>query len=235
MNPHLMPQKESDIRGIAGIDEAGRGPMIGPLVVCGVLIDQKDLPRLKALKLRDSKTLSPRRRRDFNTRIREIARKVEIKSVSAAEIDALRTSGYTLNEIEVLAFASIAKELRPQEVFMDAADVNAQRFGEFVKSKSGLESEGTKFISEHKADAKYPIVSAAGILAKVERDSQVEELHQEYGDFGSGYPSDPKSVGFVKGLLLEGIELPKFIRQTWESVKRMREEVQTEQLDLDSF
>ncbi|MHA2058531.1 MAG: ribonuclease HII, partial [Candidatus Thorarchaeota archaeon] len=144
--------------GTAGIDEAGRGPMVGPMVICGVLIDSEKLPELVQIGARDSKTLSHSRRLKLKDKIEQVTSKIVIRSVSAAEIDRLRKRT-TLNEIEVTEFASIAKSLKPQELYLDAADVKADRFGEKIGNLSGLASKGAVIISEHKADSKYPIVS----------------------------------------------------------------------------
>ncbi|MHA2199689.1 MAG: ribonuclease HII [Candidatus Thorarchaeota archaeon] len=224
--------RKNRLHGIAGVDEAGRGPMIGPLVICGVLVNSERIPELERLGAKDSKTLSPSRRRSLNQRIRSIATQIEIRSVSAAAIDRLRKRT-TLNEIEVTEFAAVVKSLKPQEAYLDAADVNAERFGNKIGELSGLARLGAVIVSEHKADSKYPIVSAASILAKVERDRIIDEMHQEYGDFGSGYPSDPKTIRFVRGLYEDGLALPSIVRKSWDSVRKIRES--TEQSTLDSF
>lgn len=228
-----MSLKMSGLHGIGGLDEAGRGPMIGPLVVCGLLIEPDELHRLENIGLKDSKVLSAKRRMELCEPIRELAVQVKFESLSARDIDESRKRGTNLNDMEVEAFSKIVRLLRPAEVFLDAADVKAERFGERVSKLSGLATEGIKVISEHKADAKYPIVSAASILAKVERDTRIEEFHQRYGDFGSGYPSDPKTVEFVRGMILDGKKLPPIVRQSWESVRRIYAEL--EQSDLTSF
>jgi ribonuclease HII len=224
---------KTKVFGIAGVDEAGRGPMIGPLVVCGILVDPLDMRNLEALGLKDSKILSSNRREQLELRIKGISSRVELERITASEIDASRRRGITMNEIEVDAFANVIRSLRPLEVFVDAADVNADRFGAAIAERSGLALEATRFVSEHKADAKYPIVSAASIVAKVERDRRIKELHGEYGDFGSGYPNDPKSIDFVRGLVLEGQEMPDIVRRSWESIKRIRSEL--EQTDLSRY
>lgn len=229
-----MSQDRREVRGVAGIDEAGRGPMFGPMVICGVLFREENMAEVESLCLKDSKVLSPKRRENLDKAIRGLAWRIQLDIVTAAEIDSLRESGYTMNEIETLKFASIVMELRPKTVFMDAADVNAKRFGRLVAQRSGLERLGTTFISEHKADAKYPVVSAAAIVAKVERDSHIARLREQYGDIGSGYPSDPKSIAFVKRLLLEG-ELPRFVRRTWASIDRLRMQVSKGQTRIDDF
>jgi ribonuclease HII len=218
--------------GIAGVDEAGRGPMIGPLVICGILMDPEKIPELEKKGARDSKTLSPSRRLTLNREIRKVATRVEIRVVSAAEIDK-RRKRTTLNEIEITEFVSVIKSLKPKKVYLDAADVNAERFGNKIGDLSGIASLGAIIVSEHKADSKFPIVSAASILAKVERDRIIEEMHRKYGNFGSGYPSDPKTIDFVRDLIEKGLALPPIIRQSWDSVKKIRESV--EQATLDSF
>lgn len=224
--------RKNRLYGIAGVDEAGRGPMIGPMVICGVLLNPDEILRLEKIGAKDSKTLSPSRRLSLSKKIEKLAVKIEIRSVSAADIDRLRKRT-TLNEIEVAEFVSVVKALNPQEVYLDAADVKAERFGIKIGELSGLAAKGAVIVSEHKADSKYPIVSAASILAKVERDRIIDEMHLEYGDFGSGYPSDPKTIGFVRDLIMIGQKLPPIIRKSWDSIRKIRES--TEQSTLDSF
>ena len=227
-----MSPSDSKLRGIAGIDEAGRGPLIGPLVVCGALFEQETLCDLNGLRVKDSKMLTPRRRTQLLEPITKLASKIELRSISASKIDRLREQKVNLNEIEVRAFVSIAQSLKPSLLYLDAADVKAQRFGIAVSERSGLSKLGCKVVSEHKADSKYPVVSAASIIAKVERDKSIKRFHEKFGDFGSGYPSDPKTIKFVRGILSESGELPSIVRHSWESVNRIRAELRTEQLKL---
>jgi ribonuclease HII len=228
-----MTSKKIALHGIAGIDEAGRGPMIGPLVVCGVLLENEMIKKLQEFGVKDSKVLPPKRREHLASEIRKLANKIEIQSVSAQQIDQFRKRGITLNEIEIDVFSLIVKKLRPEAVYLDAADVNAKRFGDNIGERSGLLKEGCKFVSEHKADAKYTIVAAASIVAKVSRDQIIKSYHEIYGDFGSGYPSDPKTVEFVRNLVMERKELPDIVRKSWESVSVILLEAATEQMRLD--
>ena len=229
-----MTRKRTRLYGICGIDEAGRGPMIGPMVICGVLIDPESIHEIEKLGVRDSKTLSPSRRLSLSKKIKTKVVATSYRSISALEIDKRRKHA-TLNEIEVDEFASVLKELKPETVYMDAADVRADRFGRKVGERSGLKDGGTEIISEHKADSKYPVVSAASILAKVERDRMISEYHGKYGDFGSGYPSDPKTVDFVRNLVKTHRKLPPIVRMSWDSVRRILDEESNEQSTLDSF
>ncbi|MHA1905934.1 MAG: ribonuclease HII [Candidatus Thorarchaeota archaeon] len=227
-----MSPKSSPWR-IAGIDEAGRGPMFGPMVVCGVLVDEESLEFLKKSGVKDSKALSAKRREDYAKIIRKVASKIVVEKVSAIQIDTSRRRGTNLNETEVNVFAIIAKKLNPTELYMDAADVNAKRFGEKIRKKSGLLPKKCKIVSEHKADSKYVVVSAASIIAKTERDDVINKLHGKYGDFGSGYPTDPKSKTFLKDLIRNDEELPFFVRRSWESVSRALKEGKSVQSKLD--
>ncbi|MHA2379763.1 MAG: ribonuclease HII [Candidatus Thorarchaeota archaeon] len=228
-----VDSRDRTLQGTAGVDEAGRGPMIGPLVVCGVLLDDEAIPSLTRLNVRDSKVLTPKRRNELAASVRRIAKKVEIRLVTAAEIDRLRRRGISLNEIEIGQFISVLKKLRPKAAYLDAADVKADRFGDVIGERSGLLARGCRIVSEHKADSRYPIVSAASIVAKEERERVIAELHQVYGDFGSGYPNDPKSVKYVQNLVEQGTSLPPIIRRSWESVRRVLDEAESIQSRLD--
>lgn len=224
----------TNLRGIAGIDEAGRGPMIGPMVICGILVDSDRVHELVEIGAKDSKALTHKRRVILKTKIEKIASKIEIRTVSAADIDRLRKRT-TLNEIEVTEFALIAKALNPKEIYLDAADVKPERFGSKIGELSGIAEKGARIVSEHKADAKYPIVSAASIIAKVERDHAIERFHQKYGDFGSGYPNDPKTIKFLRNLVRAGEKLPSIVRKSWESVRKIVDDESTNQTKLDLF
>jgi ribonuclease HII len=206
--------------------------MIGPLVVCGVLVQPESIIELQRIGVRDSKTLTPKRRVELAGQIQRIVDRISIRRVSAAEIDSLRASGVTLNEIEIKAFASILRSLRPSQAFIDAADINAKRFGTMVGERSGLLSSGCKIVSEHFADSTYPVVSAASIVAKVDRDSRIMELQKEFGAFGSGYPSDPQTVQFVRSLVASKKPLPAIVRKSWKSVERILLESKDEQMRL---
>jgi len=147
---------------IAGIDEAGRGPLLGPLVVAGILIDA-DKP-LKKIKVRDSKQLTPKRREELATQIESLATRIEYVIIPATDIDRLRQTK-TLNEIEVDAFSTIVDRLQPDTCYVDAADVIEDRFGTDISQR--LTTCQPTIISKHKGDTLFPVCSAASILAKV--------------------------------------------------------------------
>ncbi len=200
---------------VCGVDEAGRGPVIGPLVVAGVCGDED---KISSLGVRDSKKLSPRRREYLAERIREVAEKVVIVVLEPEEIDRMREE-MTLNEIEVELFARVISQLNGDVVYVDAADVDEERFAREISSRVGRE---VKIVSKHKADSLYPIVSAASIVAKVERDRRVEEISREIGDFGSGYPADERTREFLERYYREHGEMPPHTRHSWKSVKRIK-------------
>ena len=199
---------------ICGVDEAGRGPVIGPMVVAGVCADEKEI---EALGVKDSKKLTPKRREYLAERIKEVATQIIIRVVEPEEIDKMREN-MTLNEIEVEIFADIISKLEGEIIYVDAADVDEERFAQDIEEKIG---RGVKIVSKHKADALYPIVSAASIIAKVERDRIIREISEEIGDFGSGYPADERTKRFLEDYYREHGELPPHTRRSWKSAKRL--------------
>ncbi len=204
---------------IAGLDEAGKGPVIGPMVVAGAAFKEEHIPELDELGLRDSKLHTPRQRELLAKKIRGIASCHELV-LSAAEIDA-RRERQTLNEIAVDMFADVLDVLKPDSAFVDAPDVNPQRF---VRNLDANVSVKINITSEHGADAKYPVVSAASIIAKVRRDAEIEKIKRDIGyDFGSGYPSDAKTVDFLRLMLKKG-KLPDYVRHSWKTVMKLRKE-----------
>jgi ribonuclease HII len=195
---------------IAGIDEAGKGCVIGPLVIAGVACDCEDY--LRSIGVRDSKKLSKKRREELAEKIREVA-KVEVLKISAEDLNKLMEKK-TLNEILRDGYEEIIKRLKPSVAFIDSPDVNPERLAGYLRSSTGIE-----IVAAHKADEKYPIVSSASIIAKVERDWEIEKLKQKFGDFGSGYASDPKTIAFLKNLK----EWPFFVRIKWKTLKKINQ------------
>lgn len=194
---------------ICGIDEAGKGPVLGPMVAAGVLVlDDEDL---SSLGIKDSKQLSAKKREIIFEEICA-SYKTAVVVKSPAEIDAREC---TMNQFTVLLHAEVLRTLSPDKVYLDACDVNAERFGVNVLSVSGIDAE---VVSEHKADARYAVVGAASIVAKVTRDRIIDELRLEFGEIGSGYPSDAKTVEFLKEYIREHGVPPACARKSWQTV-----------------
>jgi ribonuclease HII len=198
---------------ICGVDEAGRGPVIGPMVVAAVLVE--DDGRLRALKVRDSKQLTPGRRERLAAEIRTVA-KVEVRVIEASALDDMMGQE-NLNQIEVRAFAEVIAALRAEEVFADACDVDPRRFS---RSITALLPYKPRITCEHKADERYPVVSAASIIAKTVRDRRVREIAEELGEpIGSGYAHDQVSIAFLEKWIREKGDVPPHTRRTWETAR----------------
>lgn len=194
---------------ILGIDEAGRGSAIGSMIIAGVLYDEEVEDNLRAIGVRDSKKLSPPKRRNLEVRIKECVIKHWIIEVTVSSID--RSN---LNKLEFEAFASIIRDADAEKVYIDAPVQNIYRDNFVARIRDSIGKE-THIIAENNADATYTCVGAASILAKVERDRLIEGLHKIYGDFGSGYPGDEKTRVFIS----EWHRFPEIIRKRWEPVK----------------
>ncbi|MDD2891292.1 MAG: ribonuclease HII [bacterium] len=194
------------MKKILGIDEAGRGPVIGPLVVCGVLCDETKLKELKKLGVKDSKMLTPSQRNAFVPLIKELAIAYETIQILP---DAIEQTNLTILEMD--ASVELINKFCPDKVIIDTP-VSPSAIPDYSnKIRRLLTIPEPELIIIPKADQKYPIVSAASILAKVTRDNEIEELHKKYGDFGSGYPHDPKTHEFIKNWN----KCPEIVRKNW--------------------
>ncbi|KYK30604.1 MAG: hypothetical protein AYK23_01015 [Candidatus Proteinoplasmatales archaeon SG8-5] len=211
--------------GICGVDEAGRGPVIGPMVVVGLMVDDDKV--LRDLGVKDSKKLTPARREQLAIEVREVTRH-EMVIASAEDIDTLRQR-FTMNVIESKMFATVIERLGAKVAYVDAADTNENEFKNLIT----CELKNTiRIISKHGADALYPVVSAASIIAKTKRDALVDEIRTELGaDIGSGYPSDQKTIDFLKQWYTEHGEMPPHTRRSWKTVDRIISELSISSLD----
>jgi len=204
---------------IAGLEEAGRGPILGPMVLCGVLFDERKLSELKAAGVKDSKLLSPGRRETLAKFISQRATRCEVIELSPAEIDELRLARkINLNEMEAMNFARIIDALKPRAAYVDSVDPNPamfkRRIQRYIKTRPEL-------VVENFAERKYIVVAAASIIAKVRRDQRVAELCRRYGYFGSGYSSDPRTITFLERWVKKYGGLPEFARRSWETARRI--------------
>jgi ribonuclease HII len=207
---------------ILGIDEAGRGCVVGPMVVCGVLLDEKLIPKLKAEGVKDSKALSPLRRTDLARKIAQIAEGVFIEEIPPSEIQERN-----LNLLEIWRMARIISRAKPHRVYLDAplaSDRGIKAFSDHIKRC--LRGSCPTIVAENHADATYTIVGAASIVAKVRRDEIIESLKQQFGDFGSGYPSDARTRQFLRNCYAKSARFPECVRQRWKTVRLIAQPVQ---------
>jgi len=202
---------------IAGIDEAGRGPVVGPMVIAIASIEKKSEDSLIELGVKDSKLLSPRQRNIFAPKIRKMVKEFSFAMISPKEIDDLRDRK-SLNEIEAMRIGELLNGLKtkPDKAYVDSPDVLAKNFAKRIHNYLDFECH---IVSEHKADLNYPIVSAASILAKTVRDKEIKKLEKVHGKIGSGYSHDPDTIDFLNKWLNEKNSLPEFSRKSWETSK----------------
>jgi len=204
-------------RWIVGLDEAGRGSLVGPLLVGAFAIRETDGERLPSLGVRDSKQLTPARRREVYERISSVG---VCRSIALAPhtIDRYVARG-GLNELELLTFARLVRALRPATAYADACDPDAARFG---RRLAALVGDGVEVVARHRADEEIAVVGAASIVAKVRRDRALGQLRVRLGDgLGSGYPSDRRTREFVERCLRSGGEPPQWLRRSWAPVQRV--------------
>jgi len=203
---------------LLGIDEAGKGPVIGPLVIAGVLISEENEEKLKKLGIKDSKELSPEKRKKFFEEIKNLSEDFVVLKISAGELNR-EMDTKSLNEIEIGRIAQIINSfwMKRPKVYIDALEANTKKFKEKILSR--LKDKKIEIIAENNADKTYPVVSAASIIAKVTRDSEIKKLHKKYGFFGSGYPSDERTIEFLEKLDREVYN--KIVRLKWETSKNI--------------
>ena len=220
---------------IIGLDEAGRGPLLGPLTLGAAVVPEVDLQNLINIGVKDSKKLSEKKRNEILKSLEEYEEKYGwllcTSSIEPEEIDYGMQNG-TLNEVEINGFADLITDIKNRlsrkdiaddatvQIQVDAADVKEERFGRDITARLvGGPWKGWSIISKHKADEKFPAVAAASIIAKVTRDMRIKKLCLEVGiDLGSGYPSDSKTKEALDLLVMD--QKPHVcLRWGWKSVQ----------------
>lgn len=198
---------------VCGVDDAGRGSVLGPLVIAGISIERSKIKHLVEIGVKDSKQLSPKSRENLYDKILSLVDGHYVAKIPPSTIDK-SVSKNLLNQLEANYMAKVIKKLGASSSYVDSCDVNPKRFGMNI---SNLAKTG-KIISSHHADRKYPVVSAASIIAKVNRDRAIEKLRKNH-DLGSGYPSDSKTMNFIKEWISKNGDVPVFVRKSWKPVK----------------
>ena len=205
---------------VAGVDEAGRGCAIGPLVIAGALFEEETLAKLREIGVKDSKKLTAKKREKLVEEIKELAIDYKVFELQPWAIDhvVLRSVPLRrLNYLETMIMARLIRELHPDEAHVDPTDVDHHRCAEQIQSVIKYK---LTIKCEPKADAIYPSTGAASIIAKVTRDQRIKKLREKHGDFNSGYASDKVTQNFIADYLKENKECPDFIRASWSTVQR---------------
>ena len=204
-------------RLIAGIDEAGRGAVLGPLVVAGALFkDDKDVFEvLSVAGVRDSKLLTPDRRRELARLVSRLAVSRAIFRIIPAKLD-----NESLNQLEINYTARLINRLEPHSVYLDvpASGKGIKRYCDRVQ---GLcVNSSVQIVGGNKFDTNNIIVAAASILAKEAREKAIRALHKKYGDFGSGYPSDTRTQEWLRTWQKKNSEWPAIVRRKWSTLTK---------------
>ena len=195
--------------------------MIGPLVIAGVMLDEKKIEQLKSLGVKDSKMLLASQRTRLSKEIPAVVDDYHVVELEAPELDRIVNRApkfQRLNLLEAKAMGRVIEKLRPEVAIVDSSDTRPERFKNNILD---CLSFSPKIISEHKADVNYPVVSAASILAKVRRDERITEIKQQYGETGSGYAHDPVTVKFLRDYYIHQGEFPPIVRRSWKTLRNI--------------
>lgn len=202
---------------IVGIDEAGRGPLIGDMFVAGVALDNSVCDKLIANGVRDSKLLTPNSRHRLLNAVINASHFIYVRRYQPEVIDSSNINSLFIEAVKSCIRTMLKLGVKPSAIYIDSPSCR----GRLIKSVKPLIGDGVELIVEFNADRKYVAVAAASIIAKVLRDSHIHYLRTIYGDFGSGYPSDPKTVKWIEGLIVNGSQLPPIVRRSWKTIKRL--------------
>ena len=215
-------QKSFEIRNnnivqklLLGIDEAGRGCVIGPLVLAGFLIEDRDeiIERLNDMGVNDSKLLIPRRRDELCREIMQVSQTFRIIKIRPQELNSA-----SINSLEIKYSSRIIDFLKPHTVYLDvpARGVGIRSYCDKVRNSCLRPS--IEIIGGNKMDSKNVLVAAASILAKTEREKTIGRLKKKYGDFGSGYTSDAKTIMWLKKWYKDNGSWPSIVRIKWKTL-----------------
>ena len=203
---------------VLGIDEAGKGPVIGSLFMAGILFNERDLPKLKNLGVKNSKLLIHKKRLELEKGILKLSKKHKIIEITPKEIDsAVNSENSNLNWLEAEKVSEIINSLKPDKAIIDCPSPNLKAYENYILER--LKNKKIKLIVEHKADFFHSVVSASSIIAKIHREKNVEKIEKLVGEsIGSGYPSNPVCQNFIKRNYKK---YPEIFRKSWATYKNI--------------
>jgi len=204
---------------VLGIDEAGRGCVLGSLVIGAYLVEDVDDETLRIAGAADSKKLSKKRRLAARERLSLLGR-ADVRQVTAKQID----SG-NLNVLEEEVIADLVRSWRPDRVIIDALG-HPSAIPAVIRRLQSMVGDDLcpTWCMEPKADGTYPTVGAASIFAKTTRDALLDAQREIYGDFGSGYPSDPKTRSWIQNWARTGRPWPPMVRTRWQTIENLSQQ-----------
>jgi ribonuclease HII len=206
---------------VGGVDEAGRGSIIGPLVVAGISIRESKIAQLREMGVKDSKMLTPKARARLFGKIIDVADFVCVRKIDPAEVDgSVLLKG--LNRLEAKVMAAVINKISADEVYVDCCDINPERYKDYIESHLSCKP---KLHSMHHADSINVVVSAASIIAKITRDQEIQQIRSEHRNVGSGYPSDEKTMRFIRRWVAKNGDAPEFARKSWKPLRLMLDQV----------
>jgi ribonuclease HII len=213
---------------ILGVDEAGRGPIVGPMVIVGALFKKSDEVKLKKIGVKDSKLLTPKKREELFPTIKGIAKDYKVIEVSPAEIDQRFSVNINLNKLEAVKYAELINDLKPDIAIIDCPSPNTKSFAEYL---SQFIEHKCELVCENYADKNYLEVGAASIIAKVVRDSRIAEIQKAVGmPIGVGYTHDKVTLGFVEKALKNKEWLNKYVRKSWLTFQNIKDKKEQKKL-----
>ena len=216
----MLPINNSGVL-IGGVDEAGRGSIIGPLIVAGISLKESVVSKLRKMGVKDSKMLTPQTRAILFSQIIHLVDSLCIYKIDCSEVD---DSVFLnrLNKLEAEAMALVINNIQADRVYIDSCDINPKRYRDCIECL--LTPYKPKLYSMHRADSLNIVVSAASIIAKVVRDKEIQEIRKIHHNIGSGYPSDEKTMHFITSWVARYKCAPQFARKSWKPLKIMLKE-----------
>ncbi len=197
---------------ILGLDEAGRGCVLGPLVVGAFCVTRDKVASVAEAGATDSKRLSAKKRESLIAPLGALGQ-ARLLEITPAQID-----DGNLNTLETQAFVDHILHFRPDRVVIDAP-VHPKGIPNFTAQLLAALDYVPELVIENKADLNFPSCGAASIFAKVRRDAHITPLNA-----GSGYPSDPVTRKWLLGFIQRKEPFPDSVRTRWGTIAKLQQQ-----------
>jgi ribonuclease HII len=220
---------ERSKRIVVGADEAGRGLIIGPMVIGACAVDDSVKQKFEIIGIQDSKNYSSHNKiRAHAELIKKESLAWSIKTLSAEVLTNYNKNGMSMDEAEAYAFFRAIEDIAKK--VPEIAEYQVDNFQAVGKLRSLLKenksTENVKLIVTPRAEKEFIAVGAGSVLARNASLEELREIRAKYGDFGSGSTNDKKTINWLKQYYKKNHSWPKkIVRVYWKTIDRLEKEI----------
>ncbi|NHJ46824.1 MAG: ribonuclease HII [Asgard group archaeon] len=216
-------------RIVVGADEAGRGLIIGPMVIGACAINDEILQKFTSIGIKDSKKYSSHQKLMTHANlVKKESLAWSVKILHADVLTNFNKNGMTMDEAEAYTFYRALEEIIKKVPKIDEYQVDnfqaKKKLKSLITDNPKMKNISLKVLP--RADLQYPAVSAGSLLARGQSLTELDKIRKQHGNFGSGSTNDKRTINWLKQYYIQNKSWPKkIVRVYWKTIDRIEKEI----------